>query len=87
MTHPRVKLVATPITADRRSRLVALGELHHTWADGAIKTAEFDPAGHGADYGQHNADVDATGTREDAFHRRARTIMGLDPKTGQRVTD
>lgn len=86
---PKIKLVATPISPERRDRLVALANLHQTWARGAVKTAAFDPdaAGHGADYGQHNADVDATAAREDSFQKAARKIMGLDPVTGARITE
>jgi hypothetical protein len=76
----------TAMSAERRARLVALGELHRTWAAGAVKSAAFRPDGRpdGSDYNQHNADVDATAAREDTFHRKARQIMGLDPATGRR---
>lgn len=79
----------TDMSAERRARLVALGELHRTWVAGATKTAAFRPEGRpaGSDYNQHNADVDATAAREDAFHRQAREIMGLDPDTGRPVDD
>lgn len=74
------------MSPQRRARLVELGKLHRTWVTGAEKTADFNPEGRpdGSDYNQHNADLDATGAREDDFHRRARTLMGLDPGTGRR---
>lgn len=76
----------TAMSAERRARLVELGEFHRAWVAGAAKTAAFRPDGRpdGSDYNQHSADVDAAAAREDAFHRRARKIMGLDPKTGRR---
>jgi hypothetical protein len=76
------------MTPERRARLVALGKLHDQWVDGALPDAGFHPGQHpaGSDYQQHNADLDAAPQDEDAFHRRARAVMGLDPDTGQRAT-
>lgn len=76
------------MTLERRARLVALGKLHDQWAAGALAGAEFHPDRRPAttDYPQHYADLDADPAAEDAFHAKARQIMGLDPDTGQRTT-
>lgn len=76
------------MNAERRAQLVALGKLHDQWVDGALPDAEFRPDSRPArsDYQQHYADLDAAPQDEDAFHRRARKAMGLDPDTGQRAT-
>lgn len=89
MELERGETAVTAMSPDRRARLIALGALHRTWVAGAVKTAAFKPDGRrdGSDYNQHSADVDATAAREDAFHRQAREIMGLDPDTGRRPAD
>lgn len=63
----------------RRARLVALGDLHREWVVRSTTDATFDPAGRvaGSDYNQHYVDVDASPVDEDAFHNRARQIMGI----------
>jgi hypothetical protein len=79
----------TGMDPERRRRLVALGDAHRQWVEGALPEAEFQPDSRpaGSDYQQHYADLEATPKDEDAFHRRAGKIMGLDPATGDRVAD
>lgn len=71
------------MSPERRAQLVALGKAHDQWIDGALPEAEFHPDQHPAasDYQQHNADLDAAPADEDAFHAKARRIMGIDPAT------
>lgn len=75
------------MSPERRARLVALGELHDRWVPAALPDAGFRPDTRpaGSDYQQHYADLDAAPADEDAFHRQARAIMGLDPETGLRA--
>ena len=69
------------MTPERRARLVALGKTHDEWVDQALADAEFQPKGRPAttDYPIHYADLDAAPADEDAFHAKARKIMGIDP--------
>lgn len=77
------------MSPERRARLVALGELHRKSAASLVESATFDADGErrGADYQQHYGDVDAAADAEDVFHKKARKIMGLDPATGERLTE
>lgn len=66
----------------RIRRLRELGEWHDEWAATHGASAGFHPDQHpkpGSDYNQHHVDLDATPEAEDAFHARARQIMGLPP--------
>lgn len=65
------------IDPELRRRLVALGNAHDEWVDGKLATdpGPFRPEGRkpGSDYNQHHVDLEAD---DDAFHDRARQIMG-----------
>lgn len=67
------------MNAERRRRLVALGELHDRWARDNLASASgrFDPSWRpeGSDYNQHHVDVDADGTAQDRFHEEAMRIV------------
>jgi len=72
--------VTHPISPERRRRLAALADHHDRWVADAEPRAGFQPEGRpaGSDYSQHHVDVDAAPADEDAFHARARQIMGID---------
>lgn len=69
----------TAVNAERRRRLIALGELHDRWVreNAASTSAHFDPSGRktGSDYNQHHVDLDADGAAQDDFHEQAMRII------------
>lgn len=66
-----------------RARSSALNAAHTAWALGQVAAGVDGPAPTGSpdptDYNQHVPDLEASGAAEDAFHARARQIMGLSP--------
>src|SRR5688572_7073446 len=73
------------MSAERRQKLIALGELHDRWVADNLASAgkAFDPSGRkdGSDYNQHHIDVDADGAAQDEFDRQALAILRDGPKT------
>lgn len=66
-----------------RERSRALNAAHTAWALGQVAagvdgpTPADRPNRDESDYNQHVPDLEASGAAEDAFHERARAIMGL----------
>lgn len=72
--------------ADQRRQLSKLQRLHHGWSGGQVNAGVDGPvpAGRpaGSDFNQHVPDLDAPGSAQDAFHTKARKIMGLPALEG-----
>lgn len=70
----------------RVAKLEALAQAHSEWVDEHLPAARFDAeraaAKDPSDYNEHYLDVNPDPAAEDAFHARARAIMGLDTATG-----
>lgn len=70
-------------SAARRERLTALANWHDQWVDEHLPAAVFDRerarAKDPSDYNEHYLDVNPSAEAEDAFHARARAIMGITP--------
>lgn len=64
------------MTPERRRRMVELAEWHRDWTERRLSNTGFHPDTNDAeDYNMHYVDVEAD---DDAFHTRARQIMGID---------
>jgi hypothetical protein len=72
-------------SAERQRQLAELADWHREWASRHEGDAagSFAPDGRGADYNQHNVDLDVSSAAEDEFHARARQIMGVNRPGGK----
>lgn len=76
----------TPPTAEQRRQLAALQQLHYAWSGQQVADGVDGPVPSGrpakSDYNQHVPDLDAPAAAQDAFHTKARTLMGLPQMAG-----